>query len=288
MNFKKSKLALVVSLLAIFMVTVLAGCAQEKTPAPADNGQPVAKEIKLATTTSTEDSGLLDYLLPEFKKDTGYDVQVISVGTGQAIEMGEAGDVDVILVHSRAAEDQFVEEGYGVDRRDVMYNDFLIIGPAEDPAGIKGEADVVKAFTTIQEKQAPFVSRGDNSGTDKKEKGIWTKAGITPEGEWYIEVGQGMGDTFRMADEKKAYTLIDRATYLNLKDNYQLESIVEGSPELLNPYGVIPVNPEKYSHVDYEGATAFAEWLTSEKGQELIGEFGVDEYGQQLFVPDAK
>ncbi|MGI5887265.1 MAG: extracellular solute-binding protein [Syntrophomonadaceae bacterium] len=288
MIFKKNRLVLLLGLLTIFMMTVLAGCAQEEAPGPADNGQAVVKELKLATTTSTEDSGLLDYILPEFTKDTGYEVQVISVGTGQAIEMGEAGDVDVILVHSRAAEDQFVEEGYGVDRRDVMYNDFLIIGPAEDPAGIKGEADVVKAFTTIQEKQAPFVSRGDNSGTDKKEKGIWSKAGITPEGDWYIEVGQGMGDTFRMADEKKAYTLIDRATYLNLKDNYQLEPMVEGSPELLNPYGVIPVNPEKHPHVDFEGATAFAEWLTSEKGQKMIGEFGVDEFGQQLFVPDAK
>lgn len=288
MIFKKNRLVLLLGLLTIFMMTVLAGCAQEEAPGPADNGQAVVKELKLATTTSTEDSGLLDYILPEFTKDTGYEVQVISVGTGQAIEMGEAGDVDVILVHSRAAEDQFVEEGYGVDRRDVMYNDFLIIGPAEDPAGIKGEADVVKAFTTIQEKQAPFVSRGDNSGTDKKEKGIWSKAGITPEGDWYIEVGQGMGDTFRMADEKKAYTLIDRATYLNLKDNYQLEPMVEGSPELLNPYGVIPVNPEKHPHVDFEGATAFAEWLTSEKGQQMIGEFGVDEFGQQLFVPDAK
>lgn len=288
MIFKKNRLVLLLGLLTIFMMTVLAGCAQEEAPGPADNGQAVVKELKLATTTSTEDSGLLDYILPEFTKDTGYEVQVISVGTGQAIEMGEAGDVDVILVHSRAAEDQFVEEGYGVDRRDVMYNDFLIIGPAEDPAGIKGEADVVKAFTTIQEKQAPFVSRGDNSGTDKKEKGIWSKAGITPEGDWYIEVGQGMGDTFRMADEKKAYTLIDRATYLNLKDNYQLEPVVEGSPELLNPYGVIPVNPEKHPHVDFEGATAFAEWLTSEKGQKMIGEFGVDEFGQQLFVPDAK
>ncbi|MGB4304045.1 MAG: substrate-binding domain-containing protein [Syntrophomonadaceae bacterium] len=288
MIFKRNRFVLLISLLTIFMMTALAGCAQEEAPAPADNGQAVVKELKLATTTSTEDSGLLDYILPEFTKDTGYEVQVISVGTGQAIEMGEAGDVDVILVHSRAAEDQFVEEGYGVDRRDVMYNDFLIIGPAEDPAGIKGEADVVKAFTTIQEKQAPFVSRGDNSGTDKKEKGIWSKAGITPEGDWYIEVGQGMGDTFRMADEKKAYTLIDRATYLNLKDNYQLEPVVEGSPELLNPYGVIPVNPEKHPHVDFEGATAFAEWLTSEKGQKMIGEFGVDEFGQQLFVPDAK
>lgn len=288
MRMRTSKQGLIVGLLLIFMMTIAAGCAQEQSPDPAENQAPVAKELKLATTTSTEDSGLLDVLLPEFKKDTGYDVQVIAVGTGQAIEMGEAGDVDVILVHSRAAEDKFVEEGYGVDRRDVMYNDFLIIGPAEDPAGIKGEADVLKAFAEIQAKQAPFVSRGDDSGTDKKEKGIWKKANINPEGNWYIEAGQGMGDTFRMADEKKAYTLIDRATYLALKDKYQLEPMVEGSPDLLNPYGVIPVNPEKHPHVDFEGATAFAEWLTSEKGQQLIGEFGVKEFGQQLFVPDAK
>jgi len=288
MNLRKSKLGIVVSLLSIFLLVTLAGCAKKESPAPAENQPAETKVLKLATTTSTEDTGLLDYLLPEFTKDTGYEVQVIAVGTGQAIEMGEAGDVDVILVHSRAAEDKFVEEGYGVDRRDVMYNDFLIIGPADDPAGIKGEPDVLKAFAAIKEKRAPFVSRGDDSGTDKKEKGIWQKANITPEGDWYIEVGQGMGDTFRMADEKKAYTLIDRGTYLALKDNYQLEPMVEGSPDLLNPYGVIPVNPEKHPNVDFEGATAFAEWLTSEKGQKMIGEFGVDKFGQQLFVPDAK
>jgi len=287
-HLRKSKLGILVALLSIFLLVTLAGCAKKESPAPAENQPAETKVLKLATTTSTEDTGLLDYLLPEFTKDTGYEVQVIAVGTGQAIEMGEAGDVDVILVHSRAAEDKFVEEGYGVDRRDVMYNDFLIIGPADDPAGIKGEPDVLKAFAAIKEKQAPFVSRGDDSGTDKKEKGIWQKANITPEGDWYIEVGQGMGDTFRMADEKKAYTLIDRGTYLALKDNYQLEPMVEGSPDLLNPYGVIPVNPEKHPNVDFEGATAFAEWLTSEKGQKMIGEFGVDKFGQQLFVPDAK
>lgn len=285
---RRNKLGVILAILSIFLLAAVAGCAKEESPAPAENKPAETKVLKLATTTSTEDTGLLDYLLPEFTKDTGYEVQVIAVGTGQAIEMGEAGDVDVILVHSRAAEDKFVEEGYGVDRRDVMYNDFLIIGPADDPAGIKGEPDVLKAFAAIKEKQAPFVSRGDDSGTDKKEKGIWKKANITPEGDWYIEVGQGMGDTFRMADEKKAYTLIDRGTYLALKDNYQLEPMVEGSPDLLNPYGVIPVNPEKHPHVDFEGATAFAEWLTSEKGQKMIGEFGVDKFGQQLFVPDAK
>ncbi|HOQ09903.1 MAG TPA: extracellular solute-binding protein [Syntrophomonadaceae bacterium] len=288
MSLRRNKLGVILAILSIFLLAAVAGCAKEESPAPAENKPAETKVLKLATTTSTEDTGLLDYLLPEFTKDTGYEVQVIAVGTGQAIEMGEAGDVDVILVHSRAAEDKFVEEGYGVDRRDVMYNDFLIIGPADDPAGIKGEPDVLKAFAAIKEKQAPFVSRGDDSGTDKKEKGIWKKANITPEGDWYIEVGQGMGDTFRMADEKKAYTLIDRGTYLALKDNYQLEPMVEGSPDLLNPYGVIPVNPEKHPHVDFEGATAFAEWLTSEKGQKMIGEFGVDKFGQQLFVPDAK
>ena len=285
---KGRKLSLVMALLAMFLVTMVAGCAKEETKAPAETQKPAAKELKLATTTSTQDSGLLDVILPEFEKDTNYKVKVIAVGTGQAIEMGEAGDVDVLLVHSRTAEDKFVADGYGVDRRDVMYNDFLIIGPTEDPAGIKGSADTVAAFKAIAAKQAAFVSRGDDSGTDKKEKGIWEKAGIKPSGAWYIESGQGMGDTFLMADEKKAYTLIDRATYLALKDKYKLDIIIEGDKSLLNPYGVIPVNPDKYPNVDFEGATKFAEWLTSEKGQKMIGEFGVKEYGQQLFVPDAK
>jgi len=286
MNFRAKKISLI--LLVIFMMTVFAGCSKQETKTPSQETKPAAKELKLATTTSTEDSGLLDVLLPVFEKDTNYKVKVIAVGTGQAIEMGEAGDVDVLLVHSRAAEDKFVADGFGVDRKDVMYNDFLIIGPAEDPAGIKGTTDAIKAFTAISQKQAAFVSRGDDSGTDKKEKGIWEKAGIKPAGAWYIESGQGMGDTFRMADEKKAYTLIDRATYLALKDKYKLEIVVEKDKSLLNPYGVISVNPKKFPNVDYEGATKFAEWLTSEKGQKMIGEFGVKEFGQQLFVPDAK
>lgn len=286
MNFKGKKLSLI--LLVIFMMTLFAGCSKQETKTPSQGTKPAAKELKLATTTSTQDSGLLDVLLPEFEKDTNYKVKVIAVGSGQAIEMGQAGDVDVLLVHSRAAEDKFVAEGYGVDRKDVMYNDFLIIGPADDPAGIKGTTDAIKAFTAISQKQAAFISRGDDSGTDKKEKGIWEKAGIKPAGAWYLESGQGMGDTFRMADEKKAYTLIDRATYLAQKDKYKLEIMVEKDKSLLNPYGVISVNPKKFPKVDYEGATKFAEWLTSEKGQKMIGEFGVKEFGQQLFVPDAK
>lgn len=289
LKLRGKKVSLIIALLAIFMMTAVIGCGQqEESAAPDKQAAPELKPLKLATTTSTDDSGLLDYLLPEFQKDTNYQVQVIAVGTGQAIEMGEAGDVDVILVHSRAAEDKFVEDGFGVDRRDVMYNDFLVIGPAEDPAGIKGSTDAIAAFKAMAEKQAVFVSRGDDSGTHKKELTVWKKAEIEPKGDWYIEAGQGMGDTFRMADEKKAYTLIDRATYLALKDKYQLETMVEGDEALFNPYGVIPLNPEKFPNIDFEGATAFAEWLTSEKGQKMIGEFGMAEYGQALFIPDAK
>lgn len=288
MNLKGNKIILILGLLVIFLMTAVVGCDKQETKASSQTPTPAAKELKLATTTSTEDSGLLDVLLPAFEKDTNYKVKVIAVGSGQAITMGEAGDVDVLLVHSRVAEDKFVADGFGINRRDVMYNDFMIIGPADDPAGIKGSTDAVKAFAAIAQKQAAFVSRADDSGTDKKEKGIWEKAGIKPAGTWYIESGQGMGDTFRIADEKKAYTLIDRATYLALKDKYKLGIIIEGDKSLLNPYGVIPVNPAKFPKVDYEGATKFAEWLTSEKGQKMIGDFGVKEFGQQLFVPDAK
>jgi len=288
MNLKGNKLSLILALLVVFLMTLVVGCSKQETKTSVEKDQPAAQELKLATTTSTEDSGLLDVLLPEFEKDTNYKVKVIAVGTGQAIEMGEAGDVDVLLVHSRKSEDKFVADGFGVNRLDVMYNDFIIIGPAEDPAGIKGSTDVLKAFAAISQKQVAFVSRADDSGTDKKEKGIWEKAEIKPAGTWYIESGQGMGDTFRIADEKKAYTLIDRATYLALKDKYKLEIMIEGDKSLLNPYGVIPVNPDKFPNVDFEGATKFAEWLTSEKGQKMIGEFGVKEFGQQLFVPDAK
>lgn len=289
MKLRGKKISLIIALMAIFLMTAVIGCGQQQesatpTPPPA----PELKTLKLATTTSTDDSGLLDYLLPEFQKDTNYKVDVIAVGTGQAIAMGEAGDVDVILVHARASEDKFVADGFGVDRLDVMYNDYLIIGPADDPAGIKGTSDVVAALKAIADKKAVFISRGDDSGTHKKELSVWKKAEIEPQGEWYVEAGQGMGDTFLMADEKKAYTLIDRATFLALKDKYQLEAAVEGDTALFNPYGVIPLNPEKFPNIDFEGATKFAEWLTSDKGQQMIGEFGKDEFGQALFIPDAK
>ncbi|MGI5911287.1 MAG: substrate-binding domain-containing protein [Syntrophomonadaceae bacterium] len=282
-------------LVLVFLVAV-AGCnnqAAEPEQNPeqtADKAAPTPENptLKLATTTSTQDSGLLDAILPEFEKETGYDIQVIAVGSGAAMDLGEKGDVDVLLVHARAAEDEFVAAGYGVNRKDVMYNDFLIIGPEDDPAGIKGETDVQVAMKKIVDTQAVFVSRGDDSGTHKKEVGIWKVAEITPEGDWYKSVGKGMGDTFRMANEMKGYTLIDRATFLALKDKYQLVPMVEGDQNLLNPYGVIAVNKDKHPNVNFEGANAFINWITGEKAQALIGEFGKDQFGQPLFVPDAK
>ena len=282
---KKKSLALILMLLFAFVS--LAGCASKetaKTPEPAPAAE---KTLKMATTTSTQDSGLLEVLVPEFKKDTGYTLKVIAVGSGQAMDMGAKGDVDVLLVHSRAAEDKFVADGFGVNRKDVMHNDFILIGPASDPAKIKGETDTVKALTKIAQTKSTFLSRGDKSGTNTKELSLWTKAKITPQGDWYKNVGKGMGDTFRMADEMKGYTLIDRATYLALKDKYKMEIMVEKDKPLLNPYGVIAVNKAKFANVDYDGAMKFVEWITSEKIQKMIGEFGKDKYGQSLFIPDA-
>jgi tungstate transport system substrate-binding protein len=284
---KKKSLALI--LLLLFAFVSLAGCASKpvaQAPEPASTPA-VEKTLKMATTTSTQDSGLLDVLVPEFKKDTGYTLKVIAVGSGQAMDMGAKGDVDVLLVHSRAAEDKLVADGFGVNRKDVMHNDFILIGPTNDPAKIKGETDTVKALTKISQAQAIFLSRGDKSGTNTKELDLWKKAGITPAGDWYKNVGKGMGDTFRMADEMKGYTLIDRATYLALKDKYKLEIMVEKDTPLLNPYGVIAVNQAKFPNVDYEGAMKFVDWITSEKIQKMIAEFGKDKYGQSLFIPDA-
>ncbi|QGT98608.1 Tungstate ABC transporter, substrate-binding protein [Candidatus Syntrophocurvum alkaliphilum] len=274
MMIKKSFVILVIF---IFMF-VSFGCGQ------ADRD----RLIKLATTTSTEDSGLLNVLLPEFTADTGYSIDVIAVGTGQAINMGEKGDVDVILVHARDAEDEFVDEGYGVNRKDVMYNDFLIIGPEEDPAEIKGENDVIVAMEQIAETESTFVSRGDQSGTHMKELSIWEASGIKPQGEWYKEVGQGMGDTYRVGNVMDGYVFIDRATFLFNRDNYELVEMVEGDELLVNHYGIIAVNPELYSHVNYEGVMTLIEWITSEKGQDIIEVYGVDQFGQPLFVPNAK
>lgn len=286
---RNSKL-LMILLMMMLVMSSLVGCGdQASTDTPAGNAEPAPApadpDIKLATTTSTQNSGLLDEILPDFEEKTGYKVEVIAVGTGAAINMGKSGDADVILVHARAAEDEFVESGYGINRRDVMYNDFLIIGPQEDPAGINGEKDGVAALSKIAETKSTFLSRGDNSGTHKKEIALWAEAGIEPEGEWYKEVGKGMGDTFRMANEMKGYTIIDRGTYLFNRGNYELEALVEGDELFFNPYGVIAVNNEKYPEVNYEGAMKFIEWLTSEETQKMIGEYQVD--GTQMFVPNA-
>jgi len=209
------------------------------------------------------------------------------VGTGQAIKTGEKGDADVILVHARAREDKFVAEGYGVNRQDVMYNDFVIVGPEDDPAGIQGMTDAATALARIAEAQAPFASRGDESGTHSKEKAIWEKAGVEPGDDWYLSLGQGMGATLTFANEKGAYTLTDRGTYLSRQEGLELPVLVEGDPILFNPYGVIAVNPEKHPHVKYEFAMKFIEWLTSVGAQEKIGEFGVERFGQPLFYPNA-
>ena len=245
-----------------------------------------AERLKLATTTSTDNSGLLKVLLPPFEKMFDVRVDVIAVGTGKAIALGENGDVDIILVHARGAEDQFVAEGYGVNRRDVMYNDFIILGPSDDPAGVKGMKDAVAALKSISVKKAPFASRGDDSGTHKREKILWKASGIVPAGDWYMETGQGMGATLQVADEKRAYIISDRGTYLAYKDKIELEIMVQGDTErLANPYGVIAVNPAKYSHVSYINSMALIGWLTSVEGQKIIGNY--KRFGELLFYPTA-
>ena len=237
-------------------------------------------DLVLATTTSTKDTGLLDYLLPVFGKQTNIKVKVISVGSGQAFQLGQMGDCDVLLVHARATEDKFVADGWGVNRRDVMYNDFVLVGPAKDPAGIKG-LPVLDAVKALAVGKGVFISRGDNSGTNMKEQELWQKAGIQPEGRWYKSVGKGMGDTLIMANELQAYTLSDRGTYAVMKDKLALSILVSGEPILLNPYGVIAVNPAKFQQINYTGAMLFISFLTSPQGQKLIEGYKVN--GEQLF-----
>ncbi len=248
----------------------------------------VERTILLATTTSTQDSGLLDVLLPIFEKDTGYFVKTIAVGSGQAMAMGEKGEADVLLVHSPEAEKKFMAEGYGVNRRLVMHNDFIIVGPTGDPAKIKGGKSCVESFKKIASAKALFLSRGDNSGTDAKEKAIWQAAGINPEGEkWYQETGLGMGLTLNVASEKGATTLTDRGTYLALKKNLGLDILVEGDAVLLNIYHVIEVNPARWPKVNNAGAKAFARFMVSKETQGIIKTFGVDKFGSPFFFPDA-
>lgn len=239
--------------------------------------------IKLSTTTSTENSGLLKYLLPAFEAKTNSKVHVISVGTGKALELAKNGDVDVTLVHARASEDKFVADGHGVNRRDIMYNDFIIVGPVDDPAGIKGGREVIKAFAKILDSKAKFISRGDNSGTDQMEKAYWKEVGVKPAGEAYVSAGLGMGEVLVMAAQMQGYTLTDRATYGAYRAKTGLAVAVEGDPKMFNPYGIIAVNPAKYKGINYKGAMQLIDWITSEEGQKRIAEFSVD--GQALFFP---
>jgi len=249
---------------------------------------PKQKNIILATTTSTQDTGLLDVLIPIFEKKTGYFVKTIAVGSGQAMAMGQKGEADVLLVHSPDAEKKFIADGFGVNRRLVMHNDFIIVGPAADPAKIKGTKSSAGALKLIANADALFASRGDNSGTHAKEKTLWKKAEINPVGQkWYQETGLGMGLTLNVAAEKKGYTLADRGTYLAMKKNLGMDILVEGDAALLNIYHVIEVNVDKWPKVNVAGAKAFADFMVSKNTQNIIKTFGIDKFGAPLFFPDA-
>lgn len=262
---------------------------EEKQDEAVDNEQK-DKTIILATTTSTENSGLLDHILPAFKEKTGIETKVVAVGTGKALQMGMDGEADVLLVHAKSSEEKFVSDGHGTKRYDVMYNDFVIIGPEDDPADLltKSNDNAAEALKVIASTESKFVSRGDDSGTHKKEKSLWENAEVSPEGDWYISAGKGMGAVIQMANEILAYTMADRGTFLSMKDDIDLKVVVEGDPILFNQYGVIPVNPQKNEKINDEGANKFVEWLLSEDTQEVIGEFGTERFGQPLFVPNAK
>jgi len=278
--FKKMGIRITVSVLALSTLCVMIGI----------NAASAETRIRCASTTSTQNSGLFEYLLPLFEKKTGIKIDVVAVGTGAAIEIGKRGDADFVFVHAREQEMKAVEEGFFVNRHDVMYNDFVVIGPSNDPARIKGMKSALDAFKKIAESNTTFVSRGDKSGTNTKELSIWKKAGIDPAGKkWYLEVGQGMEKTQRIADEKRAYTLTDRGTWLATRDKDKLDMVVvlEGDPTLFNQYGVMAVNPEKFKTVKYKEAMEFVNWIISKEGQDTIAAFK-DKNGNQLFIPNAK
>lgn len=272
--------------ITVFISLLLVACSQSPDNKGSQSGE--TQQLILATTTSTEDSGLLEFILPDFEEEFKIDVNVVAVGTGQALQLGEDGNADVLLVHARAREDEFMAAGHGVRREDVMYNDFVIVGPEDDLAGIAGLTNAAEAFKKIAEAQSPFVSRGDDSGTHTKEKAIWSETGIEPTGDWYISAGQGMGAVLTMADEEKAYTLSDRATYLaRTLEGTNLVILVEGDPILFNPYGVMAVNPDKGDHIKVDLANQFIDWLVSLPTQEKISQFGIDQFGSPLFTPDS-
>ncbi len=290
---------------ALFLISALtlSACGPSTTPAqapviteppaPTETSIPTATvpanpNLILATTTSTQDSGLLDVLIPAFETESGFTVQVVAVGSGAALKLGQEGNADVLFVHSPSAEKTFMSDGYGSDRRLVMHNYFIIVGPAADPAGVKTATSAVDAFQKIAASGAQFISRADQSGTNAMELALWKSASITPTGQtWYVETGQGMGATLIVASEKAAYTLTDRATFLANKTNLQLEMLYENDNALLNVYHVIVVNHDKWPLTNLDGAVAFADFVTSPAGQEIIASYGIDIYGQPLFVPDA-
>jgi tungstate transport system substrate-binding protein len=273
-----------IRLLVFALVVALAG-ATIGTPALA---QPANPELILATTTSTQDSGLLDVLIPAFQNQTGYNVKTISVGTGQAMALGERGEADVLLVHAPDSEKKWMADGHGIDRQLVMYNDFIVVGPSDDPAGVAGSTNAVEVMQKIAANGATFISRGDNSGTNQLELKLWKDAAFDPKGQpWYQEAGQGMGQVLTIANDKQAYTITDRATYLARKANLDLNVLADGYPTFLNVYHVMVVNPEKGSQINVQGARDFANWIVSPEIQALIGSYGVDKYGQQLFFPAA-
>jgi len=274
------KQLLIASLLALFVVFGAFASGQDEEPMGSD-----PERLRLATTTSTENSGLLEELLPPFEEEHNVEVDVVAVGTGAALELGRNGDVDMVMVHAPGLEREFVAEGYGVERVGFMYNDFIILGPEDDPAGVAGMESVTEAMAQIAESEATFISRGDNSGTHTKEKNIWAEAGVDPAGDWYRESGQGMGAVITLTNDQQAYTLADRGTYLAYRGDIDLEVAVEGDPLLFNPYAVIAVDPEMHSHVKRDLAQELIDYVTSDEGQEIIGNYRVE--GEQLFVPDA-
>lgn len=276
---KSYKRVLGAVLILVLSIAVITGCVQEEP-----------ESIILATTTSTENSGLLDYIIPVFEEETGIEVKVVAVGTGKALQMGRDGEADVLLVHAKQREITFVEEGHGTERFEVMYNDFVVIGPKNDPANLlnNAKADIVAGFKLINEGKLDFVSRGDDSGTHTKEMNLWIEAKIDPSGDWYISAGRGMGDVIQMADEKQAYTLTDRATFLALSDTIDLVVLLEGDSKLFNQYGIIPINPDKNEAINHDGATEFVNWILAEEAQKLIAKFGVEKFGQALFIPNAQ
>jgi len=291
------KRALSLVMVMVFVCFTMLGCAPKEEPAqvetpvetPVEETVDLGESIILSTTTSTENSGLLAYILPDFTDKTGVQVKVVAVGTGKALQMGKDGEADVLLVHAKPSEEAFIAEGHGVERFDVMYNDFVILGPDADPAVLtESKSDVKASFMKLYETKAPFVSRGDDSGTHKKEKSLWESAEVTPEGDAYVSAGKGMGDVIQMADEMQAYTMSDRATYLSMSENIDLKVVVEGDAILFNQYGVMAVNPDKNEMINNAGANAFIDWLLSSETQELISGFGVEEYGQPLFIPNAE